>query len=182
MSSKVGTTLAAMAVLAVGGLSANADAALIGLDLNVEGEENLWSHRPAVFVFNHQSKADVVIMTSLLRRDIAGVGKQEIRKMPVIGKVMELAGTVYIDRANSSSAIEAMKPLIDVMRKEGKSVVIAPEGTRTVSPKLKLCTPSSCATHEVPWCATCMKVSEPLISASSTVPSISTSLGCWREA
>ncbi|MBT8139334.1 MAG: HAD-IB family hydrolase [Gammaproteobacteria bacterium] len=117
-------------------LFAETASALIGLNLKVEGEENLWSHRPAVFVFNHQSKADVVIMVSLLRRDIAGVGKQEIRKIPVVGKVMELAGTVLIDRANAGSAIEAMKPLVDVMQKEGKSVVIAPEGTRTITPKL----------------------------------------------
>jgi putative phosphoserine phosphatase/1-acylglycerol-3-phosphate O-acyltransferase len=47
-----------------------------------------------------------------------------------------MGGVVLIDRANASSAIEAMSPLIDVMKKEGKSVVIAPEGTRTVSPKM----------------------------------------------
>ncbi len=29
-----------------------------------------------------------------------------------------------------------MKPLVDAMKKEGKSVVLAPEGTRTISPKL----------------------------------------------
>jgi putative phosphoserine phosphatase/1-acylglycerol-3-phosphate O-acyltransferase len=90
-----------------------------------------------VFVFNHQSKADVVIAAKLLRRDIAGVGKQEIRKeSPIIGKVMELGGVVFIDRADGKSAINAMQPLVDAMRKGGKSVVIAPEGTRTVSPKM----------------------------------------------
>jgi putative phosphoserine phosphatase/1-acylglycerol-3-phosphate O-acyltransferase len=52
-------------------LFADTASALIGLDLNVKGEEHLWSHRPAVFVFNHQSKADVIIMARLLRRDIA---------------------------------------------------------------------------------------------------------------
>ncbi|MEM9254069.1 MAG: HAD-IB family hydrolase [Pseudomonadota bacterium] len=118
-------------------LFAETASALIGLDLRVTGEENLWSHRPAVFVFNHQSKADVVIIARLIRRDIAGVGKQEIkRETPVIGKVMELGGMVFIDRANAANAIEAMAPLVDVMRKEKKSVVIAPEGTRTVSPRL----------------------------------------------
>ena len=117
-------------------LFADTASALIGLDLEVRGEENLWSHRPAVFIFNHQSKADVVIACSLVRRDIAGVGKKEIRNMPIIGRVMEFGGAVLIDRENSSSAIEAMQPLVDVMRIEGKSVLLAPEGTRTVSPKL----------------------------------------------
>jgi len=117
-------------------LFADVSSALIGLNLVVRGEENLWVKRPAVFVFNHQSKADVVIIARLLRRDFAGVGKKEIKNTPLIGKTLELAGTVFIDRDNASSAIEAMRPLVDAMRNAGKSVVIAPEGTRTVSPRL----------------------------------------------
>ena len=67
---------------------------------------------------------------------LAGVGKQEIKNMPLIGQIMEFSGVVMIDRKNSSSAIEAMQPLVDVIQNEGKSVCIAPEGTRTVSPNL----------------------------------------------
>jgi len=118
-------------------LFADTASALIGMDLKVKGEEHLWSHRPAVFVFNHQSKADVIIIARLVRRDIAGVGKQEIKKeTPILGKVLELGGVVFIDRADGKSAINAMKPLLDAMRKDGKSVVIAPEGTRTISPTM----------------------------------------------
>jgi putative phosphoserine phosphatase/1-acylglycerol-3-phosphate O-acyltransferase len=118
-------------------LFADTASALIGLELDVTGEKNLWASRPAVFVFNHQSKTDVVIAARLLRRDIAGVGKQEIKtETPILGKVLELGGVVFIDRANASSAIDAMTPLIDAMRNEGKSVVVAPEGTRTIGPRL----------------------------------------------
>lgn len=118
------------------GLFAETASALINLNLVVRGEENLWKERPAVFVFNHQSKADVVIGAKLLRRDMAGIGKKEIKKMPVIGKVLEMGGVVMIDRANAASAIEAMQPLVDAMRDEGRSVALAPEGTRSVSPRL----------------------------------------------
>ena len=118
-------------------LFADTASALIGLKLNVKGEENLWSDRPAVFVFNHQSKADVVIIAKLLRRDIAGIGKQEIKsETPILGKVLEWGGVVFIDRSNAASAIESITPLVDSMRTERKSVVLAPEGTRTVSPTL----------------------------------------------
>ena len=117
-------------------LFADTASALINLDLEVEGEENLWAQRPAVFVFNHQSKADVVIMARLLRQDIAGVGKKEIRRLPVIGRVLELGGVVMIDRKNAGSAMKAMAPLVEAMREGGRSVVLAPEGTRTVSPRL----------------------------------------------
>jgi putative phosphoserine phosphatase/1-acylglycerol-3-phosphate O-acyltransferase len=111
-------------------------AALVGLRLNIKGEHHVWEKRPAVFIFNHQSKADVIIMAKLLRRDIAGVGKKEIRQYPLIGQILEFAGVVFIDRQHSASAIEAMTPLVDSMRYDGKSVVIAPEGTRAVSPRL----------------------------------------------
>ncbi len=101
-------------------LFADVSSALIGLNLVIRGEENLWSQRPAVFVFNHQSKADVVIIARLLRRDFAGVGKKEIKDSPLIGKTLELAGTVFIDRENAASAIEAMQPLVDAMRNEAQ--------------------------------------------------------------
>lgn len=110
--------------------------ALVGLDLDITGEAHLWEQRPAVFIFNHQSKADVLVVLQLLRKDLAGVGKKEIRNIPIVGQVMELGGTVLIDRKNAKSAIAAMQPLVDVMLEEGKSVVLAPEGTRSVSTKL----------------------------------------------
>ncbi|WP_323793369.1 HAD-IB family hydrolase, partial [Nocardioides sp.] len=47
-----------------------------GVTLEVEGEEHLWLHRPAVFVFNHQSQLDVVVLAALLRRDFTGVAKK----------------------------------------------------------------------------------------------------------
>jgi putative phosphoserine phosphatase/1-acylglycerol-3-phosphate O-acyltransferase len=117
-------------------LFADTCSALIGLDLEINGQENLWSHRPAVFMFNHQSKADVPIMASLIRRDVVGVGKKEIKNMPLIGPAMGLAGIVFVDRSNREKAIESMKPLVAAMRDEKKSLVIAPEGTRTPSRKL----------------------------------------------
>lgn len=118
------------------GLFGDIATALTGCELEVTGEENLWISRPCIFVFNHQSKADVMILAKLIRRDMGGVAKKEVRDTPVIGKLMELAGTVFIDRANAGSAIKAMAPLIDAVKIDGKSIVIAPEGTRTLSPKL----------------------------------------------
>jgi putative phosphoserine phosphatase/1-acylglycerol-3-phosphate O-acyltransferase len=118
------------------GLFGDIATALTGCELEVTGEENLWTSRPCIFVFNHQSKADVMILAKLIRRDMGGVAKKEVRDTPVIGKLMELAGTVFIDRANARNAIKAMAPLIDAVKIDGKSIVIAPEGTRTLSPKL----------------------------------------------
>lgn len=118
------------------GLFADLATAITGVTLEVRGEKNLWGARPCVFVFNHQSKADVMIVAKLIRQDMGGVGKKEIRKMPVIGQILEYAGVIFIDRSNSVDAIKAMAPLVDALKTEGRSICIAPEGTRTLTPKL----------------------------------------------
>lgn len=145
--SMVGSALAGVPMYALTGslrkarnfsisLFADVAGAISGIEIDVEGEEHVWSNRPCVFIFNHQSQADVLIMAQLLRRDMAGVGKKEIANTPILGKIMEYGGTVLIDRENTASALEAMKPLVDVMRNEGRCVCIAPEGTRSTSTNL----------------------------------------------
>ena len=49
---------------------------------------------------------------------------------------MGAAGVVFIDRSDRRAAIETMKPLVNAMRDERKSLVIAPEGTRAPTRKL----------------------------------------------
>ena len=117
----------------VGATWAELASALAGIDLRVEGEEHLWSHRPAVFVFNHQSGVDTLLVAKLLRRDFTGVGKQELRMHPVFGPLFAFAGVVFIDRSDTGKAIEAMKPAIAALE-AGRSIAIAPEGTRSRTP------------------------------------------------
>ena len=101
-----------------------------GIELRVEGEEHLWSQRPAVFIFNHQSAIDAVLVAKLLRRDFTGIGKQEIRRNPVFGPFFAFAGVVFIDRADPKKAIEALRPAVEALS-AGRSIAIAPEGTRS---------------------------------------------------
>jgi putative phosphoserine phosphatase/1-acylglycerol-3-phosphate O-acyltransferase len=108
---------------------------LAGIDVRVEGEEHLWSQRPAVFIFNHQSGIDALLMIKLLRRDMTGVGKQEVRWNPVFGPLFAAAGMVFIDRGDTARAIEALAPAVEALR-EGRSLAIAPEGTRSLTPRL----------------------------------------------
>jgi hypothetical protein len=65
------------------------------------------------------------------------VGKKEIKDIPILGKLMEWGGTVFVDRADGKSAIKAMEPLVDAIKIEGKSICISPEGTRSLTPKLE---------------------------------------------
>src|SRR3546814_13339877 len=78
-----------------------------------------------------------MILAKLIRRDMGAVGKKEIRDIPILGKLMEWGGTVFVDRADGKSAIKAMEPLVDAIKIEGKSICIPPEGTRSLTPKLE---------------------------------------------
>lgn len=109
--------------------------ALTGVELHVEGEEHLWSHRPAVFIFNHQSGLDPILMAKLTQRDTVGIAKKELERAPLLGPLMKAAGVVFIDRGDRAKAIEALKPAIEALR-AGLSVVIAPEGTRSATKRL----------------------------------------------
>ncbi|MFT7072627.1 MAG: putative phosphoserine phosphatase/1-acylglycerol-3-phosphate O-acyltransferase [Patiriisocius sp.] len=107
---------------------------LAGLDISVKGKHNLTDFRPAVFCFNHQSAADFFILMKLVRNNITGVAKKELERSP-IGPIFTALGAIYIDRSNKEKAIEAMQPAVEALR-NGISVVIAPEGTRSGSAEL----------------------------------------------
>jgi putative phosphoserine phosphatase/1-acylglycerol-3-phosphate O-acyltransferase len=108
---------------------------IAGVHLNVIGEENLWSDRPAVFIFNHQSSIDVAVIGALVRRDLTGVAKVEASRDPRFAPIGYVADVVYIDRSNSKQARAALQPAVDRLR-SGTSIAIAPEGTRSPTPRL----------------------------------------------
>lgn len=110
--------------------------ALAGIDVDVQGTEHLWSHRPAVFVFNHQSSLiDAMVTFKLLRTGYTGVAKKEAAAVPVVGQILSLAQVVFVDRGNSTNPEAALAPAVERLR-EGVSVAIAPEGTRSHTPAL----------------------------------------------
>ena len=104
------------------------------IKINVVGQQHLWSHRPAVFFINHQSALiDLVVTSRLLRDGFTFVAKKEIARVPVIGPLFRMADVAFLDRADRAKAIAALQPALDKLR-AGTSVVIAPEGTRSVTP------------------------------------------------
>jgi putative phosphoserine phosphatase/1-acylglycerol-3-phosphate O-acyltransferase len=110
--------------------------ALAGIDVEVRGQEHLWSSRPCVFVFNHQSKIDVALLMKLLRGGFTGVAKAEAKSIPLWGAMFSLAGVAFVDRGNTRQAKEALEPAVRKLRDEGWSLAIAPEGTRSPTPRL----------------------------------------------
>jgi putative phosphoserine phosphatase/1-acylglycerol-3-phosphate O-acyltransferase len=111
--------------------------AAAGVDVQVlEGEQHLWSSRPSVFIFNHQSNVDPIVMMSLLRRGFTGVGKAEAKRIPVFGLMFQLAGVAFVERGNTGQARRALEPAVGKIINDGLSLVISPEGTRSRTPQL----------------------------------------------
>jgi putative phosphoserine phosphatase/1-acylglycerol-3-phosphate O-acyltransferase len=119
------------------GLGAGCDVALAlaGVTLNVTGAHNVWSQRPAVFMFNHQSGLDMLVLGDLLRRDVTGVAKKELAHDPLFAPIGRLVDIVYIDRGHHQEAIKDLKPAVGRLR-HGTSIAIAPEGTRSPTPTI----------------------------------------------
>lgn len=109
--------------------------AAAGVKVEVIGAENLWKARPAVFLFNHQSQLDVSVVGSLIRRDFTAVAKKELATDPIFAPMGWLADVAYVDRGDPTKALAALAPAVESLR-SGTSLVIAPEGTRSPTPKL----------------------------------------------
>jgi putative phosphoserine phosphatase/1-acylglycerol-3-phosphate O-acyltransferase len=103
--------------------------ALAGIKLVIKGKENLWNNRPCVFIFNHQSNVDVLILCKLIRKDSVALAKKELKYTP-IGPIFQAAGVIFLDRSDRKKSIAAMQPAVDAL-KNGTCVGIAPEGTRS---------------------------------------------------
>lgn len=108
--------------------------ALAGIELKVKGEENVWAARPAVFIFNHQSSADLLIGAKLLKKDATAIAKKELQ-YSIAGPLLMAGGVVFIDRGDRDKAIKAMEPAIEAL-KNGTSIAIAPEGTRSKTTRM----------------------------------------------
>jgi HAD superfamily hydrolase (TIGR01490 family) len=115
-------------------LAGELGSALAGLRLDVRGAEHLVT-RPAVFLFNHQSQLDVLILAKLLRGGFTGVAKKELAHSPGFGLMFRLADVAFVDRHDTAQARKALEPAVQKLR-DGISLAIAPEGTRSATPAL----------------------------------------------
>ena len=109
--------------------------AIAGVRVNVVGAQNLWVRRPAVFVMNHQSGLDAMIVGALLRQGFSGLGKKEAQLSPATFLMGMATDAVFVDRADSTKGRAAQQQLIERLE-SGVSVFVAPEGTRSPTGEL----------------------------------------------
>lgn len=100
----------------------------------VDGVEHL-STRPAVFIGNHQSELDVLMLGAVFPPYCSVTAKKSLKNVPLLGWFMALSRTVFIDRANRETALKAFEGAAREMQTHRQSVFIFPEGTRSYSDK-----------------------------------------------
>ncbi len=105
--------------------------ALMGLRFSVYGTENIEPETSYIVTPNHQGIADIHAMASALPIPFRWVLKKELLKIPIFGWALWSTGPIAIDRSNTASSIETLKREKDEKLKDGWSVLIYPEGTRT---------------------------------------------------
>ena len=102
---------------------------LAGVSAEVAGKENL-PHGPAVFVSNHQGNFDIPLLLTSLDEPHGFIAKIETLKLPLVRDWMKLLHCVFLDRKDARSAVASLNSGIHTL-KEGHSIIIFPEGTRS---------------------------------------------------
>jgi 1-acyl-sn-glycerol-3-phosphate acyltransferase len=113
--------------------------ARIGLALNntsveLRGAEHL-PDGPFILMSNHQSNFDILSLIATIPRRIYWIAKKELFDIPIFGYSMRRGGYIPLDRSDGRKALKSMENAAAIIR-QGSSVVMFPEGTRTCDGQL----------------------------------------------
>jgi 1-acyl-sn-glycerol-3-phosphate acyltransferase len=96
---------------------------ILNLQLTIQGERT--PHRPAIFIVNHASWLDIVVLGSVL--PACFVAKGEIAHWPGFGLIAKLGRTVFVSRAKTGVGRER-RSILDRLA-AGDNLILFPEGT-----------------------------------------------------
>ncbi|HEV3030927.1 MAG TPA: lysophospholipid acyltransferase family protein [Polyangia bacterium] len=88
-----------------------------------------------VFMPNHVSTADIWAIFLAVPVPLRFIAKKQLAHIPLFGWAMRAGRFIFIDRQNAASAHRTIDQAADRIR-EGRSVVIFPEGTRSLDGRL----------------------------------------------
>ena len=108
---------------------------LSGVTVEVEGIEHLLKDKPQILASNHQGAFDILALQAFIPIQFRWVAKRNLFKIPIFGWSMSLAGYIGIERARAGSAYKSIEEAAEKV-KNGTSVLIFPEGTRSASGEL----------------------------------------------
>lgn len=97
--------------------------------LHISGREHIAAGGVYVVVSNHQSLADIPLI-SHLKFDTKWLGKAELFRLPIVGWMMRISGDVPVERGDRRKAAQALMQCARYVQQR-VSVVFFPEGTRS---------------------------------------------------
>ena len=100
------------------------------IPLKVDGKENIKKGQSYVIAPNHQSYWDAFLIYGYIGIKFKWMMKKELGRIPFVGWACYMSGCIFIDRSSRNSAKESIRKAEDKL-KDGMSVVIFPEGTRS---------------------------------------------------
>jgi 1-acyl-sn-glycerol-3-phosphate acyltransferase len=106
------------------------------IKVTVNGLANIDPTQSYVYMSNHQSNFDIPVLLGYLPVQFRWLAKAELFKIPIFGRAMRGAGYVKIDRFNQEAAFESINEAAGKM-KNGVSVMIFPEGTRSLDGNIR---------------------------------------------
>ncbi len=106
-----------------------------GIKGKVIGAENIEKEKNYVFMCNHQSFVDIFVLLSHIPKDFKFIMKKELMEIPILGPAMRKAGYMEIERDDPKESIRQLNRVVELV-KNGTSVLIFPEGTRSPDGRL----------------------------------------------
>lgn len=100
------------------------------IPVHVHGLENIKKGQSYVIAPNHQSYWDAFLIYGFIGIKFKWMMKKELGRIPFVGWACYMAGCIFIDRSSRTSSMESIRKAESKL-KNGMSVVIFPEGTRT---------------------------------------------------
>jgi len=103
--------------------------------VRIIGAENLAPAQTYIFIGNHVSQFDIFSVQGYFPYDFRWIAKKELFRIPFFGKAMLRSGIVPIDRSHGREALKSLNRAAEQIA-GGTSVLIFPEGTRSLDGKL----------------------------------------------
>ena len=107
------------------------------LRYSLKGLDNLENGQQYVFACNHESIIDIPLTLAGIPRPVVPIAKIELKKIPVLSWAMLAAGHIFVDRSNHKKALESMEKARKSIAKRPRSILIFPEGTRSIDGKIQ---------------------------------------------
>jgi len=107
-----------------------------GVKVQVTGLEHINPRKSAIYMCNHQGSFDIFTLLAYIPAQFRWLAKAELFRIPILGWAMTTAGYISLDRSEKRKAYRSMEIAAQKI-KEGTSVVIFPEGSRSLDGALQ---------------------------------------------